>query len=480
MSDFILQLTNGTRMVVPASLDSITTYVLLEQEAWFEKEVPFLESVVRPGMTVIDIGANLGVYSLPMARLAGPAGRVFAYEPGSAPRTLLERSKELNGAGNLEIVAAALSDGEREGCLATGASSELSSLSGTGAGEQVLVTTLDGEDARRSWAPPEFVKIDAEGEELKILRGGTAFFGRHSPLVMFEVKAGEVTEENLRTAFPAMGYRVYRLLPGAPILVPDRPDQALDGYELNLFAAKADRAAALASEGLLVDKVGTWQPDEGIRRDALELWKAQPFAAPFVERVREPIDPEYRDALAAYAHWRSADARLAERCAALDFACRTLATLCARDPTSARLSTLARATFEAGLRAASVDALRWAIDVAAGALVRVDEPFWPACPRYDRLVPDLAIDEWFVASLVEQFERSSGHSSMFIGACVAQIDWLCRRPCASTEMERRRVLISACRGQQTMVPARLCVPAPDHQNAEVWRAGLVPNTQVAG
>src|SRR5712672_2096616 len=105
-----LKLSDSVTLVVPASLDSITTYVLLEQESWFEKEIDFLRHWLRPGMTVIDIGANLGVYSLPMARLVGPTGHVFSYEPGSETRALLERSRELNAAFSLQISAFALSD----------------------------------------------------------------------------------------------------------------------------------------------------------------------------------------------------------------------------------------------------------------------------------------------------------------------------------------------------------------------------------
>ena len=55
----------------------------------------------------------------------GPHGRVFAYEPGSAARKLLEQSRDINVASNLEILDFALSDTEREGRLVVGASSEL-------------------------------------------------------------------------------------------------------------------------------------------------------------------------------------------------------------------------------------------------------------------------------------------------------------------------------------------------------------------
>ena len=478
MSELCLRIADGSIVVVPASLSSITTYVLLEQEAWFEKEVPFLEHVLRPGMTAIDVGANLGVYSLPMARLVGPSGRIFAYEPGSAARALLDRSREMNGCDNLEIIAAALSDGPREGRLSHAASSELNSLCADGPGERVQVTSLDLEDVRCGWSPPDFVKLDAEGEETNILRGGQAFFRRHSPLVMFEIRAGTSVNESLRAAFPAMGYRVYRLLPGAPILVPDDPARPLDAYELNLFAAKPDRAAALAGRGLLVEEVRTWQPDGEAGAEALALWSAQPFARPFAARARATPDPEYRDALAAYARWRSLAESPAVRFAALEFACARLISLYAKSPTFARLSTLARAAGEAGLRAQSVHAMKILVDGAIREKAHFNEPFWPACARYDAMVPDAEIDACMVAAAVEQLERSASHSSIF-GGCTAPLDWLCARPSAPAEMERRRVLDAARSGRCVVVPPRLLASAPDHRNAEVWRAGLVPNTRVA-
>lgn len=201
MSEISLRMIDGTHIVLPASLDAITTYVILEQEKWFEKETTFLARWLKPGMKVIDVGANLGVYSLPMARLVGPDGHVFSYEPASETQRLLKISKKKNRANNLHVIGAALSDGEREGHLVLGASSELNTLDGSGPGESVQITSLDAEDKVRNWGNIDFLKIDAEGEEERILTGAKAFFAHQSPLVMFEVKAGDKPNENLRAAF---------------------------------------------------------------------------------------------------------------------------------------------------------------------------------------------------------------------------------------------------------------------------------------
>jgi hypothetical protein len=92
------RLSNGAALVPPASLDAITTYVVLEQEAWFEKEARFISRWLAPGMTAIDIGASHVVSTVPMARpvrrqgaadrfagLAVPGGDRHAQEPNRDP-----------------------------------------------------------------------------------------------------------------------------------------------------------------------------------------------------------------------------------------------------------------------------------------------------------------------------------------------------------------------------------------------------------
>jgi FkbM family methyltransferase len=473
-----IKLSDGVRLAVPASLGSITSYVLLEQEAWFEKEVDFLRAFLKPGMTAVDIGANLGVYSLAMARLVGETGRVFAYEPGSAARGLLERSRELNGATHLQISPQALSDRPREGRLVFGASSELNALGESGAGEAIHITSLDAEDAARDWTP-DFVKIDAEGQEAAILEGGRSFFARHSPLVMFEIKELATFNERLRQLFPSIGYRLFRQLGGAPILVPDNAARPLDSYELNLFGAKQDRINHLAQRGLLVDTIAAWEPTEADHRDAAALWRSQTFVQRANMTAWLTADAEYRDGLAAYAVWRAADRPTGVRCAALAFAVRAVGSVCGRAPTPARLSTWARVAWEWGARDESVAALQRLLTILQSGGIRLDEPFWPAAARFDDLDLGDKPAAWLVAASAEQYEKTFSLSSFF-GGPTPTLAWLAAQRFAAREIERRRVLCEARAGGNPTVPPSLCTAAPDHLNADIWRAGRVPGTVAAG
>jgi hypothetical protein len=87
MEGIRVRLTDGTAVIVPASLDCLSTYVLLEQEDWFEKELPFVRTLLRPGMRALDVGANYGVYSVGMGNVVGSSGHVWAVEP--SPRLLI-------------------------------------------------------------------------------------------------------------------------------------------------------------------------------------------------------------------------------------------------------------------------------------------------------------------------------------------------------------------------------------------------------
>lgn len=87
----------------------------LELSVWGDRHpassnIELMESMLKPGDTVIDIGANIGLMTLFMARAVGLEGRVFAFEPAPENVKLLQKNIEANGNKNVKVIAAAVSD----------------------------------------------------------------------------------------------------------------------------------------------------------------------------------------------------------------------------------------------------------------------------------------------------------------------------------------------------------------------------------
>ncbi len=141
---------------------------------------------VPKASTVVDVGANIGLSTILLAR---SAQRVIAFEPSPANVDYLRRNLASNGIANVEVVAAAVSD--RPGTLRFhvaqfGAGSHVVAsghVRGDAATIEVPAVTLD--DALT--VPVSFIKIDAEGHEPDVLAGARAVLARDRPLVYTEV-----------------------------------------------------------------------------------------------------------------------------------------------------------------------------------------------------------------------------------------------------------------------------------------------------
>jgi FkbM family methyltransferase len=143
--------------------------------SWNPEEYAAFRAAVRPGATVLDVGANVGAYTVLFARWVGDSGRVVAFEPAPGSIAGLREHVRLNGLSNrVEIVDAAVSDGVGSAIFdcegVSGANALVPGAAGPGA-ITVATTTLDAFCADRG-LQPTVVKIDVEGAELDVLRGG--------------------------------------------------------------------------------------------------------------------------------------------------------------------------------------------------------------------------------------------------------------------------------------------------------------------
>jgi FkbM family methyltransferase len=461
-----LEIVDGVRITVPDSLNLITCYVLKEQKDWFEDEIKFLRKLLQPGQKVIDIGANMGVYSLSMARTVGPTGGVWAFEPASSTAALLAQSIAANQFGHVVLDQCALSSKSGTLRLSLNDNSELNELvrdgAPTGASEEVRVSTLDVCRERHGWHGIAFMKIDAEGEERAILNGGQRFFAEQSPLVQYEVKAGTTVHLDLVDHFAALGYHSYRLVPGLGILVPFDRAARVDAFLLNLFACKQDRAAALAEQGFLVQSTPTAMKEKkpgffAAMRSRFTTrvandWRTSLVGLPYgrelasswkLTMAESDSSSEVADALFQYALSRDATLPGSQRFAALSQSVDMFVSLTRRQSRGSRWSSLARAAADLGERALAVEALqRLCNEVFEKKQLDVSEPFLAPSSRFDTIAPRPSVVDWVMASALEELERLAAFSSFYTrDTTLPRVDAICKLGFASDEMHRRAALI---------------------------------------
>lgn len=414
-------LPGGLRVAAPDSMALITPYVLREQGDWFEDELRFVRRLLRPGDRAVDVGANHGVYALTMARAVGPEGRVWAFEPARATASLLRQSIAENGLSNLELHQAALSDHAGTGRLFLHAQSELNSLRAAGEGgasEEVPLRTLDGCADEQGWGDLALLKLDAEGEEGRILDGGRRLLARRSPLVLFELKHGDAVNLPLLAQLAGLGYQAFRLAPGPCVLVPLPPGAHPDPYWLNAFACKPDRARALEAAGLLAASVppaphATGERFAGHLAGLAYARRLFPHLQGF-DGALSPGAAAHRRALELEGLARRAELGAGPRYACLQAALEGLAAAPPGEEPVARLQTLARLASAAGLRAAAVELLQTLLaQLVSGEDLRLDEPFLPACARFEEIDPGDRLADWLLAAVLEERERLAAFSSFY-------------------------------------------------------------------
>jgi FkbM family methyltransferase len=182
----------------------------------------FIADTVRPGSVFVDVGANVGFFTLLAARCASPGGRVLAFEPHPVARARMEHLLVLNGLTDLVTVSdAALSDRSAPAApLFLASESVLSTLDPANAplGELhpfnssilVPVASLDEWLAATAWkdTPIDVMKIDVEGAEERVLRGMTQTLARNPSMrIVVETSAGSAADRLLKAA----GFTVHPL-----------------------------------------------------------------------------------------------------------------------------------------------------------------------------------------------------------------------------------------------------------------------------
>jgi len=152
-----------------------------------QHEVALLEALTKPGDTVIDVGANIGTHTIPLARHISPAGRIIAFEAQPVIAMLLEANLALNDIGWVEVRLAAA--GAVAGHISlptvdyTQAGQNFGGVSLVGARTEAMAPMQKLDDLG---ADPTLIKVDVEGMELDVLKGAAALITALRPVLYIE------------------------------------------------------------------------------------------------------------------------------------------------------------------------------------------------------------------------------------------------------------------------------------------------------
>lgn len=232
------------RLHTDSTLGSLIFYQGFEQN-----ERTFLWRYLRPGDVFVDVGANIGLFTVIAAKRVGDGGRVYAFEPAALPRCRLEENTRLNQFNNVSIQSFALSDqaGWLEMSIPTDGHDAWSSLAAPIAGtgiqmDRIEAVTWDAFAERICLAKPRMMKIDVEGWENRVLDGASATLSApDAPLLQVEFTDAAAQSAGSSCAalyqhLMNLGYTVCRYDKARNQLVPDAL-RASYPYD-NLYASK--------------------------------------------------------------------------------------------------------------------------------------------------------------------------------------------------------------------------------------------------
>ncbi len=185
----IMKKIQGSRMILDLNdlgiSRELTLYGVHEKNSTAE-----VKEIIKPGMKILEVGANIGYYALLETRLAGPTGHLYAIEPSPYNFDCLKKNLELNNIRNADLHQAAFGEQRTKAKFYVYDRSNLSSFikredMGMKCTEvEVEIITLD--DFLRG-KEVDFVRMDVEGYELEILKGASKFLATedHKPKAFF-------------------------------------------------------------------------------------------------------------------------------------------------------------------------------------------------------------------------------------------------------------------------------------------------------
>jgi len=162
---------------------------------WEKNTTKILEDILEPNFFVFEVGSNIGAHTFQIAKKL-THGKVYAFEPTQYAFTKLSRNYSLNKFDNIDLNNIALSNHERSerikrntdsSSLPFKASWDLKGKKRNPSEENIIFETLDNFVLKRKVKRIDLIKIDTDGYELKVIKGGLDSLANFSPLIIIEI-----------------------------------------------------------------------------------------------------------------------------------------------------------------------------------------------------------------------------------------------------------------------------------------------------
>jgi FkbM family methyltransferase len=216
---------------------------LLISEKRFEiEELSFVRSFLQPGMTVLDIGAHHGLYTLLASKRVGPTGKVIAFEPSQRERKTLRHHLVLNRCQNVIVQELALGNESAECGLyvvehCSGACNSLKppATDAKTTIARVRMARLDDVLLKHNIDQVNFIKLDVEGAEREVFKGAARLLDcRPRPVILVEVQDIRTEPWGYRAKdiicyLSARGFKWFRLSAGGCLQYLDLAPEVFDG-----------------------------------------------------------------------------------------------------------------------------------------------------------------------------------------------------------------------------------------------------------
>lgn len=211
-STLILPCRRGPMMV--NRHDQVMTFALAIYGEFGEDELEVLGQWLKPGMHVIDVGANIGVHSLAFSKMVSPGGSVISLEPIMCNFNLLCANIAMSSQQNIypQRTMAGKETGTR--MLTQIDSSKAANFGSINAKALEVLTGVPTPEVTIDWLDVkkcDLIKIDVEGSELDVLEGAVNTITKFKPLLQVECSEGDDNEAAIQALLRSHGYETYWL-----------------------------------------------------------------------------------------------------------------------------------------------------------------------------------------------------------------------------------------------------------------------------